>query len=578
MRHERHHFDFCVVGAGMAGICAALAAARKGVRTALVHDRPVLGGNSSSEIRVHICGADRHNGIKNMRETGLLEELRLDNVRTNPHKNFHLWDLVLYNKVRYQDNLSLFSNCSVNQAQMDGDKIASLTGWQTTTETFHQIDADLFADCSGDGILAPLTGADFRIGREGRHEYGESVAPEMPDCKTMGMTIWFHALDTGRPQTFVPPSWAHSFPDDSAFPHRDHSYNWKNGYWWIELGGEHDPIGDTERIRDELLRIMFGVWDHIKNRGEHGAENWELTWFNFLPGKRESRRYIGDHVLNQGDLEAGGKFEDTVAYGGWSMDDHAPGGFRWSGSPTTYYPCPSPYGIPYRCLYSRNIANLFCAGRCHSATHAAMSSTRVQGTGAAMGQAVGAAAAIACSAGASPREVAERHVAALQQGLLEDDCYLPGVVRRIDDTTRDAKLSATSGDAEPLRNGVDRPVGDDLHAWEGSVGDTIEFTFGRLAEIPAVTAVLDSALDHDISLSVARIAEKSLTTVPDVMVKDFRIEVRHKGQWGVVRTVRDNHQRLVEVPIGCRAEGLRFVPEATWGSDRVRLYALDMRG
>ena len=330
MRDEKHTADVCVVGGGMAGFCAALAAARHGAAVVLMHDRPVLGGNASSECRVHICGADRHNHVKNMRETGILEEVRLENLYRNPNRVFAIWDTVLYEKARFQDNLALLLNCSCNAAETEGSRIRSVSGWQLTTETTHRVEARIFIDCSGDGVLAPLSGALHRIGREARAEHGESIAPGEADSKTMGMTCLFQTREHDAPQPFTPPSWAYIFENEADLPYgaRGHGW-WRMGYWWVELGGEHDSIHDTEMLRDELLKIAYGVWDHIKNRGDHGAENWALEWLQFLPAKRESRRYIGDHVLTQNDIEAEGRFGDTVAYGGWSMDDHHPSGF-WS--------------------------------------------------------------------------------------------------------------------------------------------------------------------------------------------------------------------------------------------------------
>jgi hypothetical protein len=178
----------------------------------------------------------------------------------------------------------------------------------------------------------------------------------------------------------------------------------------MELGGNRDSIRDTEILRDELIKISFGTWDFIKNSGHFESENLELEWVGFLPGKRESRRYVGDHILNQNDVENEGRFEDIVAYGGWTMDDHHPDGFRYKGQPTIFHPAPSPYGIPYRSLYSKNISNLFFAGRNISATHAALSSTRVMATCAIMGQAVGTAAAIAVRDDLSPRGVYEERL------------------------------------------------------------------------------------------------------------------------------------------------------------------------
>ncbi|MFN2167471.1 MAG: FAD-dependent oxidoreductase, partial [Anaerolineae bacterium] len=471
LQHQTHTVDFCVVGGGMSGIVAALAAARHGTKVALMHDRPVLGGNASSECRVHICGADRHNGIKHMRETGILEELRLENLYRNPNKNFSVWDTVLYEAVRFEPNITLLLNCSCSEAEMDGTRIVSVTGWQLTTQTYHTVRARIFADCSGDGILAPLTGAECRMGREARAEYNETIAPEEADQCTMGMTCLFQAREYDSPQPFEPPAWANRYESCDEIPYgRGGHKHFQMGYWWIELGGKYDAIHDTERLRDELLEITYGVWDHIKNRCDDtrdAARNWALEWIQFLPAKRESRRYVGDHVLNQNDVEAEGRFDDLVAYGGWSMDDHHPAGFRavhLEKKATIFHHAPSPYGIPYRALYSKNIDNLMFAGRCASCTHAAMSSTRVMGTCVSMGQAVGTAAAMAAEKGITPREVGGQ-MGELQQALLYDDCYLPWVAQQLPALTTGAALTASQGDPEPVRDGINRQVGDDPHCW-----------------------------------------------------------------------------------------------------------------
>ena len=401
MHEERHRYDFCVVGGGMAGLIAALAAARRGVRVALVQDRPVLGGNASSEIRMHICGA--HGA--NLRETGLLEELLLENHYYNAGVSYPLWDAVLFGAARMQPNLDLFLNCTVSQCEMEGLRIRAVRGWQLTTETWHRIEATLFADCSGDGILAPCSGADFRLGREARSEYGEGIAPEKADLATMGMSCLFQPREHPTPQPFIALPWANRYTKPEDLRDRDWDLR-RTNFWWIEVGGDHgDILHATETCRDELLKIVFGIWDYIKNYAPEREQyaNWALDWVGFLPGKRESRRYLGDHVMTQRDIEAEGRFHDLVAYGGWSMDDHFPGGFHHPGAGTIFHPAPSPFGICYRSLYSRNIANLFCAGRCHSASHAAMSATRVMGTCSVMGQAVGTAAAIALRAGTGPR-------------------------------------------------------------------------------------------------------------------------------------------------------------------------------
>lgn len=571
MKRLSHKFDFCVVGGGMAGLCAAVAAARGGAKVAIMQDRPVFGGNASSEIRVHVCGADRHNKIPNMRETGILEEIRMENLRRNPQRNFSIWDTVLYETVLLEPNITRFLNCSCMDAVMDGRRIRSIGGWQLTTQTYHVIEADIFADCSGDAILAPLSGAEFRVGREARSEYGEAIEPEVADKKTMGMTCLFQAREMDEPQPFEPPSWAYDYPDDDSLPKRRHGWL-EMGYWWIELGGEDDSIADTENIRDELLKIVYGMWDHLKNHGDHGAENWTLEWIQFLPGKRESRRYIGDHVLTQNDIEAGGRFEDLVAYGGWTMDDHAPAGFRFPGAPTIFHPAPSPYGIPYRCLYSRNVENLMFAGRCASATHAAMSSTRLMGTGCSMGQAIGTAAALAKWAGVMPREIGKTQLKALQQSLLRQDAYLPWVKQEFSDYTRHATLRATSGDPSPLRDGINRPVGTDAHAWVGNVGDSIEYTWKDLHQVKTISLVLDSALHRLAQMSYHQ-RDNQLRHVPEEMVKDMRIEVRSGGQWQPWGHIKGNHHRLVRAAIGAEVDGVRVVFESTWGAEAVRVFA-----
>jgi len=570
-----HQADLCVIGGGMAGLCAALAAARRGARVVLMHDRPVLGGNASSECRVHICGADRSGAIPYLRETGILEELRLDNLLRNPNREYPIWDLVLYDKVHSQPNLTLLLNCSCLDAQLSGQAIESVTGWQLTTQTYHTVEAKIFADCSGDAILAPLIGHPFRMGREARGEHGESIAPEEADERTMGMTCLFQAREHDSPQPFAPPAWAHRYHSPKELPYgaRDLRW-WRQGYWWIELGGEAHAIRDTEAIRAELLRITLGVWDHIKNGGDYGADNWALEWIQFLPAKRESRRYLGAHVLTQNDIEGEGRFPDLVAYGGWAMDDHPPAGFEGVklGAPAAvFHPAPSPYGIPYRSLFSENTPNLMFAGRCHSATHAALSSTRVMGTCCSMGQAVGTAAAMATARNALPADLLG-DMTNLQQALLADDCYLPWVRQEMPGLTSEGVLSASRGDPEPVRDGIGRPVGEDRHAWTCSAGDWIAYRFPGRRRVERVTIIGDSALDKNITLTLHHHSHAG-AGLPGVLPRRLRIEGLRGDHWELLDQVRDNHQRLLRRPVGRDLDGLRLTIEALWGSGPGCLYA-----
>ncbi len=578
-----HNVDFCVVGAGMAGLCAALAAARKGAKVALMHDRPVLGGNASSEIRMHICGADRHNGVKNMRETGILEELRLENLALNPNKNYSVWDAVLFDFVKSEPNITPIYNCTVNAAEVSKGKIKSVTGWQLTTESYQKVKAKVYADCTGDGTLGPLTGAKFRIGREARAEFGESIAPEKADKRTMGLTCVFEAKEYPSEQPYTPPKWARKFLscDDLPYGERGHA-TLRMGYWWIELGGEYDSIRDAEFLRDELLKITLGTWDHIKNhcKNKAKAKNWALDWLQFLPAKRESRRYEGLHMLCQGDVVSGGKFSDTVAYGGWSMDDHHPAGFESHklGAPSTiFHEGPSPYGIPYGSLVSKNISNLMFAGRDASCTHAAMSSTRVMGTCAAMGQAVGTAVAIAIARKISPKAVGEKHIHELQQTLMKDDCYLPGFKLELSALTKEALLEASNGACpEPLRDGVNRPIGSDMHCWLAKPGDSASYLFKGSKKVSSATLVLDSALDKDVALS-RHYDNEQLTQLPPELPKRFKLEALRKGKWELVAELKANARRLVRVPVGGSCEGVRYTLLETWGlpESKTFLFYLD---
>jgi hypothetical protein len=526
---------------------------------------------------MHISGADRHNSRKNMRETGILEELRMKNLLVNPQRSYSVWDTVLYETVKNEKNITLLLNCSCIDAEMGGNRITAVKGWQLTTYMYHRITAKIFADCSGDAVLAPLAGAQFRMGREARSEYGESIAPEKADARTMGMTCLFQAKEHATPQPFNPPDWPYTYESCDQLPYGANSHRWPSmGYWWIELGGEYDSIRDTELLRDELLKIVYGVWDHIKNRcpEKEKAEKLALDWIQFLPAKRESRRYVGAHVLTQNDIEAEGRFEDTVAYGGWSMDDHHPAGFNAVklGVPATiFHPAPSPYGITYRSFYSRNVDNLMFAGRNASCTHTAMSSTRVMGTCCGMGQAVGTAAALAVQKGILPAGMLD-YMTELRQALLYDDAYIPWTKQVFSQLTTEASLKSSTGDPEPVRDGINRPVGDDMHAWMCREGDSIELLFREKALINNVTIIVDSGLDKLVAMS--RLQEDDyIGSLPDVMPKSFRIEGMVGGEWTQLARTENNFMRLARFRIGRQLEGIRFILEKTHGAPESRIYA-----
>ncbi len=573
-RHERFDTDVCVVGGGMSGLCAAVAASRRGARVVLMHERPVFGGNVSSEIGVRICGADRNAKIPHLRETGILEEIRLKNLWRNPQANYSLWDLVLFDTVRFAPNLISLLNCSCLDAAMDGKRLAAVTGWQQTTQTWCTVSAKIFIDCSGDSILAPLTGAPHRMGREGRDEYGESFAPEAGDELTMGMSCGWLGEDAGEDRPWKPLHWTRKFESCDDFPWGadNHSYLvWAP--WWCELGGEHHSIHDTETLRDEILRINLGLWEHIKTDCVHSekAKTWDLHKVPFLPGKRESRRYIGAHVLSQSEVEAEGPFDDVIGHGGWTMDDHHPGGFwsftKYGQPPTIHHPAPSPYGIPLRCLYSNDVPNLMFAGRNASCTHIAMSSTRVSGTCSVMGQAAGTAAAMAVARGVDPAGVPAR-IVELQQQLLVDDVYLPRLKQAMPEIMTRAQLEAV-GDPEPVRDGINRQVGEDPHCWHATPGEALTVYLPAAAEIDEVMLVLDSAMEAQITLDGPGLKK----TLPTAMPKSLRVDVLAGEYWETVWRDDDNWQRLVFSPVKKRAQAVRLTIEATRGADLSRVYA-----
>ncbi len=536
-----HKVQFCVVGGGIAGMCAALAAARHGIETLIMQERPVFGGNASSEIRMWICGSYYD------RETGIVEELRLENLYRNTHPSYAIWDSILYEKMRFQDHLTCLLNCSCMDAEMVDNKIKSVKGWQMTTQQFHVVEADFFADCSGDSILAPLSGAEFRIGREAKKEFGESLAQDEEDKHTMGMSCLMQLRETDSPKKFIPPAWAYKYPDDSSFPKRGHLIKWFLNFWYLEYGGDQDSIKDTEEIRDDLIKTAFGMWDHMKNHGDHQADNWILDWMGFLPGKRESRRYIGDHLLTQHDVLDGGNFEDTVAFGGWPVDDHHPAGFRYFGPPNMVIEPGKSYGIPLRCLYSKNIDNLLFAGRNISATHTGLSSTRVMATCAVCGQAAGTAAIYAIK-GKCPdvRSAAQKYIRDIQQTLLDDDCYLPNVKREVARLTVDAKLSVSDGDGEMLRNGFDRPDNDNKNAWLVKNGSWAEYECVDNRKCSEVRLVFDSNLKRNHINMVANYPlNGEIYTPPAELVKAYHLIADGKE---VFRT-DNNYQRLVKIPL-----------------------------
>lgn len=446
--------DLVVVGGGLAGTCAAIAAARLGQRVSLVTNRPMLGGNSSSEIRVWVVGATAHGFHRFARETGIMGELFLENQYRNPEGNPVFWDQVVRDAVDAEPNIALHLNTDVHDLEMvpetergaDGrPRISSVSGWNMQTETWMEFRAPVFADCTGDGLIGALAGATFMQGREGQAEFGEAWAPDEPDREFLGSSMFFYSKDTGRAERFVAPNNARDITQTPILRNRIINTG-DNGsaYWWIEWGGGKDTVHDADEIRDELSGVIFGIWNYIKNSGRFDTETLSLEWVGHLAGRREYRRFYGDHVLTQQDVLEQRSFDDAVAYGGWSVDLHPVEGMYAEEPGALQRYSEGPYQIPFRCLYSKDVGNLLLAGRDISATHIAAASSRVMATCATEGQAIGTAASLMVCGGLDNREVA-RDPRELQQLLLREDGPALGVPRDDpDDLLEGARVSASS--------------------------------------------------------------------------------------------------------------------------------------
>ena len=783
MKELEHAYDFVVVGGGLAGLCAAVTAARAGLHTALIQDRPVLGGNSSKEIRVPPVGA-RCCNFAYSKETGLVENLLLENLRTNPTCSPEGWNLVLINCAKREPNLHLFFNTVITQAETadDGQRLAVLRGYTLNAETWHTFRARYFADCTGEGTIGILTGAPFRWGIEARGEFGESMAEEVPQHYTMGSSIWFTTRDAGRPVAFERPHWVTRVINEEDFGRfrsvLSELEQQRGGFWWLELGGERDMIHDAPGITDDLHALIYGVWDYLKMRiggaqsapppsqtgqadlphpafqsaaadelaqakvpkrsertrqprspcgpahpvtggplpgGEpqpsgfpphrraqpcgtmsalarwpqldsqhclptslrstiitrffattdaltptgpfvvtcrgslihvtrtshHSVSNhlrcstrrvplpqrwpryfvraslcgrklantadrieftlsahagerryglvvhfqllstreyrldavtfsywpfsvgqvrdfhpavpvrsqahnrsalrekiatWELDWVGTLPGKRETRRFEGDHILSQCDIEQQRPFEDAVACGGWGFDHHPKDGFFDRHRPSFHVYHSGPYNIPLRSLYSRKVTNLFLPGRNISATHYGLSSTRVMLTCAQLGEAVGTAAAVSLRHKLLPRELLpSAHVAEVQEALLKGDHHLYAVPYR-DEKDLGQKATVTASSVLP---------GAGMESSAGVVPPNGE----RLWQFPVVTSELKAL---EVLLAVARPTELSYriyagprngSTYPETELLSGSIKLQAGNQQWVVLPAQLNVAR-----------------------------------
>jgi len=596
MRLVELETDVLVAGGGLAGVCAALAAARHGARVVLLQDRSRLGGNSSSEVKMHVVGANAHTARPGWREGGLIEEFRLDDAANNPQRCFELWDLLLYNKVVSEPNITLLLETTLYSAAKKGDRITEVLARCDKSEHLYRIQAKIFCDCTGDSRLGLEAGAEMRAGREARVEFNEPLAPEKADGGTLGSSLLFTARDHGRPMPFTAPKWARKVTAEHLRLRRITS--WEYGYWWIEWGGDHDIIHDNQRIRFELLSIVMGVWDYIKNSGDHpSSANWALDWVGMMPGRRGSRRLVGDVIVTQQNV-VGGDFEDAVAIGGWGMDDHPPEGFdRPDLKPNVSILPPEVYNLPLRALCSRNVSNLMMAGRNISCSHVAFTSTRVMATCAVAGQAAGTAAAACVRHEITPRQLYQQKdkLRELQQALLRDDQTIKNRVNEdAADLARSARVTASAESAQaPAANVLDGHVRDypvkggkpRIHHWAaplGSAGAWIELAWDKPRRIREVQITFDTGFQRQLTLTAQESANKGIIRAPQPeTVRDYTVSYRPAagGALRQLASVTGNHQRLNRhrfEPVDAAA--IRVHVTATNGDPAARIFEVRCYG
>ncbi len=492
-------YDVVVVGGGSSGLGAALAAARCGIKVAFIQDRPVLGGNGSDEIRVPPMGMIG-NAADKVNVTGIAEEIFPVQGWTNFASSSYIEKIVAA-----EDNIDLHLNTRATGVEMsDVETIGAVMAIDVHSGRRLRFVAPLFVDTTGHGWVGHYAGAHSRMGTEARAQFDEPMAPIDARSHTMGNSLYKAVFeDTGKPTEFVRPDWAYKWekPSDfdgvqrrikeairpaefeAAVPGKGRRIRSTTGLglagtytWYVETGGMSDTIQDAERIRDELFRIHIGLWNYAKNHDPKTrafCRTRRMSWLNYVPGVRESRRLMGDYIMTQRDFDDICEHDDNVAFTDWGIDDHHPLGYWVKGIDVMHVYHGRRVSIPYRSLYSRNIVNLFIAGRCMSVSHIALGGVRVQRPMCATGQVVGTAAAIATEHSVSPRGVYKSHLRQLQQRLLRDGCYIAKVKNEdpadlaLKGTSRNPEIiNGWNRESRQLPNGADwrRPITLELEA------------------------------------------------------------------------------------------------------------------
>lgn len=515
--------DLVIVGGGLAGTCCAITAARQGIKVTLVQDRPVLGGNGSSEVRLWILGATSHMGNNNRwaREGGVVDEILVENLYRNPEGNPLILDTILIEKVSLESNIRLLLNTTAIDLNKKGDnQIESVLAFCSQNSTEYLLRAPLFVDASGDGILGFLAGAAFRMGAESKEEFDEGFAPDQTYGELLGHSLYFYSKDTGKPVRFVAPSYANT--EISKLP-RFRSFNLKEqgcSLWWVEYGGRKDTIHESEEIKWELWRVIYGIWHHIKNSGEYpDSENLTLEWVGTIPGKRESRRFEGDFMLTQKDLVEQRPHFDAVSFGGWALDLHPADGVYGEKPGCTQWHSKGVYQIPYRTMYSKNIKNLFLGGRLISASHVAFGSSRVMATCAHNGQAVAMAAAICVSQNLLPKDLLEKDLMKeLQRRLIKAGQYIPHL--SLEDELDLVKSAQILSSSELELRGL--PFDGPWHSLDFSMAQMIPINAGN---VPGMKVQVKSEVKSKLSVEL-RVSDKPENYTPEVILEKLELDIQ----------------------------------------------------
>ena len=423
-------YDFVVVGGGISGMCAAVAASRLGSKVALVNDRPLWGGSNSSETRVHLGGhieMEPYTNLGNMiKEFG---PLRGGNAQPAEYYEDDKKRAFL----EAEENLTLYPSYRVYAVESNGGHISEVRAQHIETGEEIILRAPIFSDCTGDGTVGYLAGADYAMGRESRDEYGEPSAPEVADKMTMGSSVQWYSTEGNKASDFPLFEYGLDFNEQSC-------QRVTMGEWTWETGMNYNQCEEFERIRDYGLMVVYSNWSFLKNRlqDNEAYRNRSLEWVAYIAGKRESRRLLGDHVLTENDLAQEIAYPDASFTTSWSIDLHYPDPQNTEHFPGEEFKsicvhgATNPYAVPYRCLYSRNIDNLFMAGRDISVTHIGLGTVRVMRTCGMMGEVVGMAASLCRENKALPRDIYTSHLDALKalmregagkQGLANNQLY-----------------------------------------------------------------------------------------------------------------------------------------------------------